>query len=441
VNKRIFSIIIAFVVMIVLTVSLATPAMAAQMTLGKEANKAGEPTHPTDVYLAGMVVHYDLSVRNDHPTNSVTELAVSDKEPGIGVYEGPVVGLDAGIDLVPGASWTHVYPYTVAANDFEPAVLPPAGYPENVVVNTLIATGYQGIEHFNLNITKTVYIASPSIKVTKTVDKSDVEVGDTVNYTIKIENTGDWPLSKTTILSGYGVDDSVMGDISGYFTTDPLPIGGSEERTIPYQIPNADHNPLENIVTATYYANGFNPEITGATVSDEDNAIVNLIEPSTKVTIQVSPKQLPAEGGKVDITVREQNDGTGVDLEDVFVHVVANSAFFADLDFSTPPSTFTGGNADNILSPGETWEWVIHDVEITEETLFEATGNGYYGEAPNRVNVTFPPDNGEYDYDTVTLNPPVEAPGISNTGMYLLIAGFAGIITIFVYRRARVSKQ
>ena len=100
------------------------------------------------------------------------------------------------------------------------------------------------------NPTKTVYfdnikfVPSPGVSLTKTVDPTSANVGDTVNYTIAVVNIGNVDLTNVIITdpmldlgNGVGVGLNI-GTLSKGATNTLTPI--------PYVIPDADPNPLEN---------------------------------------------------------------------------------------------------------------------------------------------------------------------------------------------------
>ena len=90
-------------------------------------------------------------------------------------------------------------------------------------------------------------------------------VGSSVIYTIEVSNTGD------DELVGLTVDDTVLGDLSGFFP-DSLPAGGSATQQFSRELQPDDPDPLRNTVTASAVG-----AESGASVSDVDSCRTNII--------------------------------------------------------------------------------------------------------------------------------------------------------------------
>jgi uncharacterized repeat protein (TIGR01451 family) len=124
----------------------------------------------------------------------------------------------------------------------------------------------------------------PCIDITKTVDPTTSKVGDTVIYTILVENCGEVVLENVVV-----TDPQLDGLI---LELGPLPPGGQIVISVPYVIKPGDApGPFENCATASGgFANGPVADNGELDVSDEDCATVDLINPSF---IDIKPGSCP----------------------------------------------------------------------------------------------------------------------------------------------------
>jgi uncharacterized repeat protein (TIGR01451 family) len=147
----------------------------------------------------------------------------------------------------------------------------------SVLINTVTAlyrdTFWGNLASASANFTVT--LLHPSISVTKTVDPIS-KAGDTVLYTINIENTGDVELYADNIT------DSMKGDITGLFTSsNPLGVGSSDNISYTYVISPDDPDPVVNSVAANFHLEyAYLPN----DISDNATAYTNLVHPGILVT-------------------------------------------------------------------------------------------------------------------------------------------------------------
>jgi len=155
-----------------------------------------------------------------------------------------------------GASETRTFTYTV-----------PDGAPDPLV-NEVTAT-YQDVTGKTASdvATATVDLVHPGIEVTKTADPTVGKAGDTITYTIKVENTGDVDLDLDWI-SDTLLDDATLE--STFSAT--LAAGTSESHDFTRNIEASDPNPLVNEVEFHYDIAGLCNDIT-----DWDDASVEVI--------------------------------------------------------------------------------------------------------------------------------------------------------------------
>jgi uncharacterized repeat protein (TIGR01451 family) len=114
-----------------------------------------------------------------------------------------------------------------------------------------------------------------SIEVTKTGDTLS-KVGDDVDYTITVENTGAITLYKDEI------SDSLLGDLTGDAGCGAsLAPGATCTINVTRTVQEGDSDPLPNTVTAVYNNKS---DLSGSAVSDSDDHSVNLFQPAIDVT-------------------------------------------------------------------------------------------------------------------------------------------------------------
>lgn len=152
-------------------------------------------------------------------------------------------------------------------------------YP-NPVLNSVVvqaqASGITAVFGDSATTTKAI----PSLRVLKYANVQQAAVGETITYTIRIENNGDVPLNNVTVV------DSLTGIITG--VPNPLPAGDIVTRTVNYTVKESDADPLINIVTAV----GVSPR--GTNVGDNWTASVDKTNPALELVMTVTPnRQLP----------------------------------------------------------------------------------------------------------------------------------------------------
>jgi len=167
--------------------------------------------------------------------------------------------------------------------------------------------------------------------------------------------------------------------------------------------------------------------------------------PDTTSTIFASPDTVSDGGGDVTLYVTEHNDISSVPLNTVSVDVTGGTTPYTLTRFGNiAPVTFTGGDSTNIgiLDPNETWSWTISPVPVTATTIFQADGHGHTGTPATPENdITFETTHtGERSFATVDVLPPRHVPGTTNLGIGIMIAGFATLGTILIYRRSKRSQ-
>jgi uncharacterized repeat protein (TIGR01451 family) len=175
----------------------------------------------------------------------------------------PGVNDDYGPSLSPGSCETHTFVRRVLPADPFPwltntatAVYQVAGQPDILTVND----------------SHTVRLVAPSLDVTKTGDALS-RVGEDVNYSIEVCNTGDVTLNKESV-----TDDLIPGVNDAYGSA--LSPGACETRDFVRTVLPTDPHPwLTNTVTAIYRISGL-----PGTLSAADSHVVRLTTPNLDIT-------------------------------------------------------------------------------------------------------------------------------------------------------------
>jgi uncharacterized repeat protein (TIGR01451 family) len=144
----------------------------------------------------------------------------------------------------------------------------------------------------------------PGISVDKVADPTSVNVGDTINYTYTVTNTGD------VILEDVALTDDKLGDITLGTTT--LAPGESTTGTATYVATIADIGELINIVTATGTA------IDGAEVQATDDASVFVNGTPEIIIVKTAIPGSLQYGGTIQYTYEVTNTGQEA-LDDITV--------------------------------------------------------------------------------------------------------------------------
>ncbi|MHB0935938.1 MAG: DUF7507 domain-containing protein [Armatimonadota bacterium] len=213
----------------------------------------------TEISKAGDPVNYTITITNtgDWPLENIS------------VVDSLLGDLSAHFTspLAAGAQSTYVYEYIVQVGDDDPLV--------NEVTVTAVAQGFsEEIEGAVVtdSAADSVDLVHPGIAIEKTADASVVHVGDTVNYTIEVFNTGDVELIDVA------VTDSLAAASPWAAIPSILP-GESAVLNFSYVVQEGDASPLVNTATATGYLEHL-PNVIGPV---EDSAEVTIIRPALSI--------------------------------------------------------------------------------------------------------------------------------------------------------------
>ncbi|RKY94450.1 MAG: hypothetical protein DRQ06_05200, partial [Candidatus Hydrothermota bacterium] len=204
-------------------------------------------------------------------------------------------------------------------------------------VNTVTTEGYDELgKKYTDTDEETVDILNPDIDVEKTVDKLTIHPNDEVKWNITVTNTGDCDLYDVFII-----------DSTGTIGTIPVLNAGSNWY---YEYTTNPVIDTTNIVDV----NG--TDILGKEVSNTSQASVDVINPDIKI-IKNANRTLIYSGEPVTYFYNVTNIGD-CNLTDVNV---------LD-DKGLTPIYQTGDDGDNILEPGENWEYTASANPIDDIT-------------------------------------------------------------------------
>ncbi|MFN2396067.1 MAG: gliding motility-associated C-terminal domain-containing protein [Bacteroidales bacterium] len=269
----------------------------AQITVTKTAN-------PLTYNAVGDVIDYTIIVENTGNV-TVTNITVTD----------PLTGLSTTIaSLAPGASQTFNESYTITQADLD----------NGSVTNTASAAGEDtNGDPVSDNDSATVTaVQDAEITVTKTANPLTYDaVGDIIDYTIVVENTGNVTITNIT------VEDPLTGLST---TIASLAPGASQTFSESYTITQAD---LDNgSVTNTVSAEG--EDTNGDPVSDSGSATVTAIQnPELTVTKTADPTTYNAVGDVITYTITVENTGN-VTVSDIDIvdDLTGDTWFIVSLD-------------------------------------------------------------------------------------------------------------
>ena len=238
-----------------------------ELTVTKTAN-------PTSGVGKGATVTYTVVVKNTGNV-TVTDITLSDT---LVTLTGDNA---AAFDLAPGKDKTITYTYEVTQADVD----------KGKIDNTVTATGKdpsEGKVTKSASASVTTIDSDAELTVTKTaLPASGVKVGDTVNYTVVVTNTGNVTVKDVTL------DDTLVTLTDAQKAVGTLAPAGTKTITYTYTVTQADVDAgkINNTVTATGIDNKEKPITTSA------NATVTTVDAKPELTVTKTPD--PASGVKV----------------------------------------------------------------------------------------------------------------------------------------------
>ena len=202
----------------------------------------------------------------------------------------PTIGLSKTVTLAPGGSDTSHPTFTVPANASDPFVNTATANCHYPNLATVVATDQS---------TWSTNLFQPSIKVTKS-GPTYSKIGDTVTYSVKIENTSS---SDSPDLVFDSFSDSKASGVTPPASCNTLAVGASCSFTYTYTVQAGDADPLVNTATAHYHPTGFTNDIHAS-----GTASVDLLHPSFTLAKSCDSQPVP-QGGTASFTVTLSNTG------------------------------------------------------------------------------------------------------------------------------------
>ena len=277
------------------------------------------------------VITYDYTVTNDGNV-TLTNIVLEDNVLG-------TIDLGAAT-LAPGESTTGQATHTVTQADVD------AGQIVNVADVTGTAPDSTQVTDQD---TATVMIPQePALAIEKTGDGGPISVGETVNYTITVSNTGNLTLHNVTLT------DPMLGLTQDLGTLPPGDVRTTNATYGPVSLGDLP-GPLVNTATAD----------SDETPGVQDDHSVEVIGGAAIALEKIVDKPTIVPGETVTYTYRVSNAGTaplyGIALVDDKLGTISGPA--------------SGDDGDLILQVGETWRYTASTI-LTVDTLNTAVATG-----------------------------------------------------------------
>ena len=312
-----------------------------------------------------------------------------------------VTGPAADAEAVDAGDCFREFATVLADSASKPAELGADGYgcsaKMNRGLNTIEATIQGTIPGTTVVLTASastvVEAISPGLTINLTPQDQTIRSGGTAAITVTVTN-GDSELTAVTVVDPDPNNEDGLG-LSGCITgpdDDPISLGAIGDLAANEQIViNCSTSALTEETGYEAVAIGTAPDNT-TEPSNTATAIVRILSPSTDVGVSL------LDGGSTvvqlvvqTVVITETNDGDS-DLTDVYVDVdaagIGPDLTSMRLDRNSPQFVRSHGedaNDDDVLNPGETWEWrvvivgVAGNVVLLEAgaTGIDVTANGY----------------------------------------------------------------
>jgi uncharacterized repeat protein (TIGR01451 family) len=242
-----------------------------------EMSKSADPM----VVTVGDTVHYAITLENTGDSD-LTNVDVDDHL--VGCTLGDPDGDDGDLVLETDETWTYNCSVTAGSED--------------IVNEATVRADHEAGGAVTDSAQAEVDVIHPAIAVAKTADPTVVNIDDTVNYTITVENTGDVDLTEVS------VDDG----LAGCTLTGPMGDDGDDLRLAQDEIwtyvcsVTAGSEDIVNTVTVTA------TDPTNGTVTGSAQAEVDVIHPAIAIA-KMPHTQTVASGSIVNFTIIVTNTG------------------------------------------------------------------------------------------------------------------------------------
>jgi len=267
--------------------------------------------------------------------------------------------------LDPGETWTWTVNRSIASDTTFVAV----GHGRDAA--GLDITYDNGFPQERKEITVTVICPNPATVVTIGADDESVDSGDTVEFTITEENTGNVPL--TSVRVEVFADGSKVGEFDR--STAACSGGNSNNVLDPGETWTWTFNRTVTDDT-TFVAIGHGLDTTQVDITypafekERDEITISAISRGIEVTLGADSSRV-CDCESFDLAIGMKNTGD-VALTGAYVQLFANGA---SVDKFYVASATVKGNGDDILDPGETWEWMVaQSISVTTTFVGRISG-------------------------------------------------------------------
>ncbi len=354
----------------------------AELTLAKSVASpttgAGSLSNLTD---AGDTIAYSFVVTNSGDV-ALDNITINDPGP---TFNGQPAQGSLGspncqnTTLSPNSSTTCTIIYTLAQGDIDNAII---GGP-NSIDNTATAEGQVGGTPITSNDSsaETSIVGAPEVELTKTAgtistglgaDASLTDPGDTIDYTIVAENTGNTTLSSVLVSDNLvSVTCPPTTSAGNPFVNDgsaSLEPGESVTCTAQYVIEQADIDAGQVLNTASVASQ----DPTGASVNADDEELTGLMQrTSVALTKTASPAIVPnADTDLIYVFLLDNTGNVSLTSPSVTDPLCTSPATVLDIN-----NGFVGGdsNGNSVLDSDEVWEFTCTR-DITQDEFNDAAG-------------------------------------------------------------------
>jgi len=314
--------------------SFDSPSATEQVTMATPTPEAtfSKLASPDSDVAAGDIVTYTYRVDN---TGDVTleGVSISDVHNGNGALSAIT---PATADILPGGFAEFTATYTVLQSDVD----------ANAPITNIATATLNPARGTLADLTDDASVgvaAQPSATFEKTADVTiNLETGDIVTYTYRVENTGNIDLINLSVSD----DHSGIGSLSA-ISPASIPLlaaGDSAEFTATYEVTRGDFQRGQDITNIATLS--LTPQ-RGSLGPLTDNAVVSIGDPAPNAILTKTPSQTTGlqEGDTVTYTYNVQNTGN-VDLDDVSVSDVHQGT--GTLSAITPANVATLAVGDDV---------------------------------------------------------------------------------------------
>ncbi len=355
----------------------------------------------TDSLILGATITYDIEAEN---TGNVTLTGVQISESLSGAS---VVGTCDPVALAPGATTSCQFQYTATQTDID------AGSLTNSA--SVVGTPPSGADVTDTDAVTLIAVVDPDIELTKTSTDADVEVGDTVTYTLTARNTGAVSLTDVTIAE-------TLPGASFVGACDPATLAPAETLacTVEYTATqdDVDAGGITNLATVV----GTPP--SGPDVTDTDTiTVTTLSDPAIDVDVTVTPARYRTAGEVLTFVVLGTNTG--------------NTTLFHTTLAATLPGADTSecDAVDVTLAPGATVTCNVTYVVQPADLYLEELVLGVYAEGNSITLASVTASSATHATPWVTLAATGAETDAQARLASILIA--VGLFLLFLARRTR----